>query len=839
MFSLNKSTPLAAVWSQVTALLESGYSLIPVRDKEEGGKPAKSPFTGWKKYQSQIISQAELWEQMEKFNTSAVAVICGKVSGNLEVIDIDVKYKPGIDARVFGDIKTLYPELWRRLRLHRSQSGGFHIPYKIIDQPPAGNQKLASRPTTPEENTRTKNLSFIETRGEGGYVVIPPSLGYSIYKAEPVPLLTWEERCSLINLCVAYNEVIKIEPQPKGNKFENDYYDENPFEHFNKSDSGAKVLLEFGWKKLPSENSSFTWYNRPGSKSKERHATFIKSKNLFYFWSTNTEFEPQKCYHPATVFTMLNNGGDYKLSYKELVKRGFGKIRASKEAKIIKLAKQLPANISPESKAAHEELIRERSELHPYGTFWQVSPEGDRVAIDREGVYRIAHELGFRLYRGAVLRLIGKLLFKVEERAFQDEIKAYIREKDLELRLLILNTYEAFLQVAGKFTLTRLPLLDESKLMTDTSTTCYKFFRDCWIRITATTIEQYTWEEMPGYILAEKFLDRDLLLGEGGRYVDFLEKAVEYKKLKEHVLRVIGYLAHDYKDETTAYIIVLTEQCPDPKQGGGSGKNLFCNLFKHITSISSRPGEQIKYDASFFQSWNGERVYVISDAPKDFKFIFLKDMSSGTAILKKLFKDERVMENTELPKIIVNTNYSYEILDGGLKRRIIPLEFTDFFTKSNGVRVHYGAHFPTEWTADDWAGYNHTMIRGIQAWLDTRLILEAPSLTAGGWRKQFEQAFGYSTADFIYENFDSWVESIDKFVGNPEFKSQMDAYFSDKGVSKIYHPSIHKVNKAVEEYAHRMGWDVDTNYASRANGILTKGKKFSKRDIIAEEEPPF
>lgn len=41
----------------------------------------------------------------------------------------------------------------------------------------------------------------------------------------------------------------------------------------------------------------------------------------------------------------------------------------------------------------------------------------------------------------------------------------------------------------------------------------------------------------------------------------------------------------------------------------------------------------------------------------------------------------------------MQTNYSYEITDGGLKRRIIPLEFTNFFTDRGGLDVHFKAHF--------------------------------------------------------------------------------------------------------------------------------------------------
>lgn len=825
--SEHSTTPLAAVWSQITLLLESGFSLIPVRDKPENGKPAKSPYPYWKQYQQVIISAGELWMQMEKFNTSAIAFVCGKVSGNLEVIDIDVKWKPGIDAKLFSDIKQLYPKLWDRLRLHRSPSGGFHIPYKIIDRPPVGSQKLAQRLSVPEDATKTKMVSFIETRGEGGIILIPPSLGYSIYKAEPIPLLTWEERCALISLCSGYNEVFKVESQPKANRYEGEYYDENPFDHFNRSEEGYRVLLDLGWK-ANGDNNKFSWFIKPGSSSKERHAAFIKAKNVFYFWSTNTEFESQKCYTPSAVLALGKHGNDFKKLYQELVTRGFGKIRANKEKRLIKTTKtELPANISDEGKKLREELIRERNELHPYGIFWEINPEGDRVSIDREGLYIVSEGLGFRLYKGAILRLKGSYLYKVEERDFQDIVKGYIKERDPIQRLLILNTYEHFLQVAGKFTLTRLPLLEEKKLMLDTQKISYKFFSDVWVKITESQVESYPYDKLPGYVFADKVLERPYIVANSGRYIDFLSKCINFnvnKDLTEYILKVIGYLAHEYKDETTAYIIVLTEECPDPRMGGGSGKNLFCNLFKSITSLTGRPGEQIRYDEKFFQSWNMEKLFVISDAPKDFNFLFLKEITSGSAVLKKLFKDEIEVTVDNLPKIIVNTNYSYEIVDGGLRRRIIPLEFTNFFTINEGVRNYYGVHFPTEWTADDWAGYNAVMIRGIQTWLGANLNIGAHNLTQGGWKKQFEQVFGIYASEFIYDSFSTWLEK--ETISNFDFKKQVFDYFEDKGIAKMYQPSIHKINKAIDEYGHRFGVEVSHDIQVKEGGVNTRCKQF-------------
>ena len=206
-------TELTKVWSQVEWLHKNGISLIPVRDKNEGDYPAKTPYRGWKKYQVNQIPLPDLWGQMEDNKTVAVAIIAGKVSGNLEIIDIDVKYKPGIDAILFADLLLLYPDLYQKLRIHKTPSGGYHLLYRVEGGEVSGNVKLAGRPANEAEllvRPKTKAYNFLETRGEGGYAVAPPSLGYTVHQDVSIPLISWHDRCSIINLCKGYTELAPV-----------------------------------------------------------------------------------------------------------------------------------------------------------------------------------------------------------------------------------------------------------------------------------------------------------------------------------------------------------------------------------------------------------------------------------------------------------------------------------------------------------------------------------------------------------------------------------------------------------------------------------------------------
>ncbi|WPU91829.1 hypothetical protein SNE25_21155 [Mucilaginibacter sabulilitoris] len=200
---------------------------------------------------------------------------------------------------------------------------------------------------------------------------------------------------------------------------------------------------------------------------------------------------------------------------------------------------------------------------------------------------------------------------------------------------------------------------------------------------------------------------------------------------------------------------------------------------------------------SFFQSWNGQRIFGISDVPKNFDFAFLKEPATGSFIWKKLFKDEVEVDNKYAPKFMVQTNFSYENSDGGLMRRIIPLEFTNFFTACGGLDVYFNAHFPKGWDDMDYAGFDSLIATSIQEWLKAGRKLTATELTETGWMKQWEQTYGHATS-FILNSWESWTTT--GFITNEEFKKTMESFYNENHVQKTYWPSSAKLNQAIKAY---------------------------------------
>jgi hypothetical protein len=317
-------------------------------------------------------------------------------------------------------------------------------------------------------------------------------------------------------------------------------------------------------------------------------------------------------------------------------------------------------------------------------------------------------------------------------------------------------------------------------------------------------------------------------------YSDFLRKACNLDNNREHIMRVVGWLAHDYKDSAMAYIITIVEQCANPLQGGGSGKNLFCELLKYTTTYNSlAAGQKRNFDgAMLLQAWHGEKVYALSDVKKDFDFEMLKEPSSGKATEKKLFKDERNLDIKDVPKFIVLTNFSYEVTDGGLDRRIIPIEFTDFFTKAKGVNTYYGKMFPDDWGTDDWQDYDNFICQSILTWLRGGLVLSKVELSSTGWEKQFAQTYGVTIHDFINDHWHDWKG---KFVSNADFKKQLNDFLEERGIGPHdkYRPKMPRINAALEEWCRHYGVQYNKDATQRNVLSVDRGREFKL------EEAPF
>lgn len=290
------------------------------------------------------------WQTLAKkhnlINCEAVGLVCGKLSGNLEVIDIDEKYS--LDGNLFKRYKELIAEvnkpLLKKLVVQKTPSGGHHFIYRC--EHIEGNLKLAQRYTTQEEKNETyrselsagsteevarkraendKVRVLLETRGEGGQIVCFPSKGYELVYGDYYGIndITVDERETLINIARQFNECV-VESRPtqkiesrKGIK------GLSPFDDYNERGDVVGLLEKHGWKIVTNKGGK-TVFLRPGQTSSASSGNFDHNRKWFSVFTTSTEFEPMKAYLPYAVYAMLECKNDFSAASKRLYDEGYG-----------------------------------------------------------------------------------------------------------------------------------------------------------------------------------------------------------------------------------------------------------------------------------------------------------------------------------------------------------------------------------------------------------------------------------------------------------------------------------------------------------------------------------
>lgn len=301
------STAIALAYHQ------SGLCVLPVAP--DGSKrPAVGKWEGYK-------TERPTPDDLARWFTSCdgYGLVCGAISGGLEVIDFD---EPALFAPWSQSVD---PGLLARLPSDETPRGGRHVYYRCAAI--EGNRKLA----------RDKSgQTTIETRGEGGFIVVPPTSARYHPAGKPyamtngdlaaIPTITAEERASLLDAALALNqhEARKFTAPSNGNG-NGANAGTRPGDEYGAKVTWADILEPRGWHKLYCKGDT-TFWQRPGKTGPGASATTGHNgkDNLYVFTSNAAPFEPETCYTKFAAYTLLEHSGDWRSATRALVGMGYG-----------------------------------------------------------------------------------------------------------------------------------------------------------------------------------------------------------------------------------------------------------------------------------------------------------------------------------------------------------------------------------------------------------------------------------------------------------------------------------------------------------------------------------
>jgi hypothetical protein len=315
-----------------TALIGEHLGLWIVPPKEDGTKAPDIESWRGNTAKRPDADQIDRWYEAGR---SGVGIVCGAASGGLEAIDFDAieAYDEFVStARDLG-----WDDLVDKIEdgyLERSP-GGVHWLYYCSEL--SGNDKLARRLKRPEEmkHPRDRIKTLIETRSEGGYIIIAPSEGNVHETGRPYVLergslktivtLTPEERRDLLALARTFDRMPEEESQRREAfaSHEGRQHAGRPGDDFSQRTSWDDVLSPHGWRAVRRIGDE-TFWRRPGKDRGQSATTNYRGSDLLYVFSSSTEFEPERGYNRFSAYAILEHNGDWRAASTELRRQGYG-----------------------------------------------------------------------------------------------------------------------------------------------------------------------------------------------------------------------------------------------------------------------------------------------------------------------------------------------------------------------------------------------------------------------------------------------------------------------------------------------------------------------------------
>lgn len=776
-----------------------GFSIIPVN------KEKRSIFS-WKAQQTKFLTDEQLKSQFAHSSVWGIATICGAISGNLEVIDLD------LDADISGVlyenfcseiITNLGADFFASLRIVRSRSGGMHWYYYCSEI--EGNQKLARRPSTPDELAATPNNPvqvLIETRGEAGYIIVPPTPGYTIVHKCMPPTITPEQRTILLNIARSFNEY--IEPGPRQHKptTVTSRYSKSPFEDYNERGDPEQILVAHGWTYKYSRGGR-NFYVRPG-KTEGISGDWWAEKGWFAVFTTSTEFEANKAYKPAAVFCLLECNNDWSCCCNRLLEMGFGEKYAHQDQKELTVAYR-----AWDESGTKEELISaligeglDPISAEQYGpkllTFWDISPKKKRVLLNYAKFRLFLYENGYRLYFSddktktySVIRVDSQIVdvtTQQEMKAFMieylsilpDHFDFFVDPQLLENHILQYST-AMFSNNFREFLTSERP-----GFLEDLPGISYIPFKNGILEVTPSTILLHPFNAYPGKIWKRQIISReatilpatDLTQSDFFRFLQAISGEADSPYIgpkTEYAMRVFGYMLHGYRDDTRPWAVILAEETETDQKGGGTGKGIFVKALGEIANVVKLDGKNFDRASNFaMQLVNVDtQIVAIDDVTKNFNFeAHYSDITEGLTIEKKHAHALRLPFEIS-PKFIFSTNYDTGLRGGHATRRFKILEFAAYYGLEWTPMQHFGRRLFKDWDSDEWNRFYNVCAVCMQEYL----IHGVPDQNASVSMQhkivatKFTEEFADWFAEYLQNGVGQWhsvTEYYNKFLGATE-----------------------------------------------------------------------
>ena len=544
---------------------QAGVSTIPI---VKGG--SKRPAVRWAEYQARIPELGEIDRWWGNGHEYGLAIICGAISGNLEMVELEARANTGSTLLKIDEAMAAagLEDLWVALTVERfaymevSPSGGMHLLYRILDHEVPGNTKIAND---------AEGLVMAETRGEGGYVIVAPTSGICHPSGQPwtlavgeygeIPNITWEQREALLGIL---HDVLDETPERPALPVREGLTSPgiatpgragllSPGDDFENRTDWADILEPHGWT-LESRNgpSGERNWTRPGKNRREGASAttgFAGDRDRLYVFSTSTVFDSERPYTKFGAYALLEHHGDHSAAARELVRRGFGEQDSVFPAISTEIDSIDEVPIIDEPHYTHDEVGNSQR-------LWAAAEGRYHWVAEAKSYYAWTGQVWEEDYTGSLnqtmIRVTDQML-----RHHDDEVVKWARQSRSERRI---NAACSMMKTIPGVT-KRVNDFDADVSVLNTA--------NCVMSLTGPELSQHD----PVFMLTQQTKASYEPNATAPKFTSFLEKALPDEKMRRYVQRAVGYSLLGKPDQRSIFMI---------HGPTATGKSTFLNIISKV-----------------------------------------------------------------------------------------------------------------------------------------------------------------------------------------------------------------------------------------------------------------
>lgn len=271
--------------------------------------------------------------------------------------------------------------------------------------------------------------------------------------------------------------------------------------------------------------------------------------------------------------------------------------------------------------------------------------------------------------------------------------------------------------------------MTELNLIENSQGTSYKFFHNVVVEITPDSISFLSYKDLKGNVLRSSIIEKALYETDeeliwDSDFPNFLYRCMNLDESKFHsLMRILGYLSSEFKSRKDDQAIIFCDGLLDGLPDGGTGKSLTAMALSYFNNTVIEDGKNFKYTNFTFQQVTfGTRLLIIDDANKKLNFENLFSSITNGFQIEKKYQDKYTLSFEDSPKILITTNYTIYGKGYSFDRRIIEVEFSDYYGRTRKPLDDFKKEFFESWDNKEWSLFYNFMLRCVQHYLKSDKI---------------------------------------------------------------------------------------------------------------------